>query len=158
MSKTDENLPYFAFGSNLDKGQMYERCPAHKPIGAACLKDHTLWFPRFSKTWRGGGASLKAAKGKVVWGYLFALSANDWAQLDSAEGFKPDGTGAHTKQRLSVVNERKQEVVAIAYVARIETETEPTERYMETIICGAKERGLPGEWIAFLETFRPPKA
>lgn len=151
MPELKPELPYFAFGSNLDELQMAKRCPDHRCIGRARLKDHDLWFPRMSRTWGGGGASVRASAGRSVWGYMFALSAADWAALDRAEGYKPDGSGAHRKQQVSVTDEEGNDQMVVTYVARVETETKPTGKYMETIIRGAKARKLPADWIALLE-------
>ena len=65
---------YFAFGSNLDPEQMRERCPAHRQIGVAVLRDHKLVFPIFSESWGGGVASLQLSHGNDVWGVLHELS------------------------------------------------------------------------------------
>src|SRR5436309_7522291 len=45
---------YFAYGSNLDPEQMSARCPSHRVIGLAELKEHRLVFPLFSPRWGGG--------------------------------------------------------------------------------------------------------
>lgn len=151
MSNDLDNLPYFAFGSNLDPDQIARRCREHQLVGKAYLNDHDLWFPRFSSTWQGGGASIKPVSGKRVWGCLYKLSAADWRELDRCEGYKPNGSGAHTKLQVTVVNEAEQKVAAILYAARVETETRPTTVYMQTIIRGARARGLPPDWLALLE-------
>ena len=39
---------YFAYGSNLDEGQMLERCPGAKTMGHATLPNHALTFGGFS--------------------------------------------------------------------------------------------------------------
>ena len=40
---------YFTYGSNMNPGQMIERCPETRTIGVARLVDYRLCFPRFSR-------------------------------------------------------------------------------------------------------------
>ena len=50
---------YFAYGSNLDPGQMAERCPAIAASALPGLPGHRLCFPRFSRTRRCASAGFE---------------------------------------------------------------------------------------------------
>ena len=53
---------YFAYGSNMSRRQMTERCPDHECLGIAVLKDHALCFPRTSPVRNCGVAGLAEAQ------------------------------------------------------------------------------------------------
>jgi len=77
---------YFAYGSNLDEGQMLERCPGAKSMGHATLPNHALTFGGFSHKWSGSVASVRRAPGECVEGVLYRLPTADLDRLDRAEG------------------------------------------------------------------------
>lgn len=77
---------YFAYGSNLDEGQMLERCPGAKTMGHATLPNHALTFGGFSHKWSGAVASVRRAPGEQVDGVLYRLPADELATLDRLEG------------------------------------------------------------------------
>jgi len=51
-------LYYFAYGTNLSKKQMLERCPDSQPVLTATLPNYKLVFVSWSRQWRGGVASI----------------------------------------------------------------------------------------------------
>ena len=68
---------YFAYGSNLDKRQMRERCPDSKPKFAAHLPNYRLIFVGWSRQWRGGVASIRPFRGERVLGAVYEVSDKD---------------------------------------------------------------------------------
>ena len=68
---------YFAYRSNLNPEQMRLRCPSHKVVGMAALREHRLAFPLTSHDWGGGVASLVPAHGTNAWGIVYELSDED---------------------------------------------------------------------------------
>ena len=77
---------YFAYGSNLDLGQMAERCPGSTVEGYATLPDHRLVF-RGPSVRRGSGvASVDPAPGHAVRGLLFEVGEACLQVLDRIEG------------------------------------------------------------------------
>ena len=61
---------YFAYGSNMWRKQMTERCPDHECLGIAVLKDHALCFPRSSPIRLCGVAGIAESPGAEVWGVV----------------------------------------------------------------------------------------
>jgi hypothetical protein len=149
---------YFAFGSNLDPDQMRARCPAHRVIGLAVLRDHRLIFPIFSTGWGGGVASLQLSHGKDVWGILYELGDEDLRALDGYEGFRGPGDAHNLYEREPVWVELTRpedgsvprRVKAAAYFAHTANPSPPTRRYMDTVIRGALAHRLPDDYIAAL--------
>ncbi len=81
-------LLYFAYGSNMDRDQMLERCPDAKIIGSAYLPNYELSFPRFSRNRGCAVASIESASDKNLWGVLFELTPRDVFNLNKNEGYK----------------------------------------------------------------------
>ena len=77
---------YFAFGSNLDLDQMAERCPGHRVVGYATLRDHRIIFRGPSSRRKAGVASVDPLLGAHVPGLLFEIDDAGLGVLDRLEG------------------------------------------------------------------------
>ena len=77
---------YFAYGSNLDRGQMQARCPGARVVGPARLRGHRLEFAGHSARWGGGVATVVPAEGRAVEGVLYELRPEHLDALDVQEG------------------------------------------------------------------------
>ncbi len=82
----EDNVLYFAYGSNLDEAQMRERCPSAERGPRAVLRGYALTFGGFSHRWGGAVASIVRAPGASVHGLLYRIDALDIAKLDRFEG------------------------------------------------------------------------
>ena len=71
---------YIAFGSNLSKRQMRQRCPTARPLGKFMLTEARLVFR--------GVADLEYAPGETVPCGLWSLYASDERALDGYEGVR----------------------------------------------------------------------
>ena len=149
---------YFAYGSNMDPDQMRERSPGHRVVGLAALREHQLFFPRFSNTWEGGTLSIQLHHGETVWGVLFDVSDADMASLDEHEGFivAGDQHNQYDREHMTVELVRPDDgsiprrVRADVYVARPSNASPPSRRYLDTILRGAKHHRLPDEYVTKL--------
>jgi hypothetical protein len=147
---------YFAFGSNLDPDQIAERCPHHRVVGLAALRDHRLGFPLFSNSWGGGVASVQLHHGDAVWGIVYDLTDDDLEALDGFEGFRASGNqhNVHDRTTVTVDLERPDDgsiprrVRCETYIARPSNPSPPSRRYLDTIVKGARHHRLPEEYIA----------
>jgi|SRR5882724_6383617 len=81
-----EQVLYFAYGSNLDDGQMRARCASARPVARAVLPNYALAFGGFSHRWGGAVASVLRAQGARVEGLLYELDGVDLRVLDRYEG------------------------------------------------------------------------
>ena len=158
---------YFAYGSNLDPDQMRVRCPDHKVVGLAALRDHKLSFPLMNPEWGGGVAGLAVSHGAVLWGVVYELSDADIAALDQHEGFVGEGSPNNVYDREAMWVELKRpddgsiprRIRAATYVPRQVNPARPSPRYIEAILRGARHHRLPDEYVARLaqiETAEPP--
>jgi len=127
---------YFAYGSNLNRKQMQERCPDSKPISIATLHNYKLVFVGWSRQWRGGIATIKAFKGEKVPGAIYEISERDLRRLDKYEGY-PDN---YNRIKVIVNKEDGDPVEAITYIkaGRLE-ETQPSKEYLAIIQQGYRD-------------------
>jgi len=119
---------YFAFGSNLDVDQMNNRVPGCFPVRVAYLDDAEICFRGMSRTWGGGVASFRRAKGEVLPGVLYANV--NFATLDRYEGCP-----THYKRcKLSVRLDDGRKVLATTYYKPASYPlTAPSDDYLYTI-------------------------
>ncbi len=149
---------YFSFGSNLDPDQMRARCPAHREIGVAVLRDHKLVFPLYSGDWGGGVASVQLSHGNDVWGVLFDLTEEDLHALDGYEGFRTPGDPHNLYEREQIWVELvrpadgsvPRRVRAWTYLAHTANAMPPSRRYLDAVIRGARAHRLPDDYVAAL--------
>ena len=144
---------YFAYGSNMSRTQMHERCPAHVCLGPAVLMDYALCFPRSSPVRLCGVAGIIERPGAEVWGVVYRMTADDLAALDKREGYdpsKPPHINRYNRQTIRVLM-KGEELCCETYIARPEPgEHVPSPAYLAAIIAGAVENGLPTEYVAML--------
>ncbi len=127
---------YFAYGTNLNREQMLERCPDSKPIFIATLPNYKLVFVGWSRQWRGGVASIQPFRGEKVLGAIYDVSDRDLRRLDSYEGYPQSSN----KQNVTVFNEDGEPVQAVTYIRTLQSEeTRPSEEYLAVIQQGYRD-------------------
>jgi gamma-glutamylcyclotransferase len=133
----DDQMYYFAYGSNLSHKLMLKRCPDAKLKFKAILPDHKLIFAGRSRRWQNGGvASIKPSKGEKVVGGIYAISQECLASLDIFEDY-PD---TYKHKNVTVFTESGDSVDVITYVkVRQSDETQPSREYLDIIQAGYKD-------------------
>ena len=153
---------YFAYGSNLWTGQMRARCPSAEVVACCSLPDWQLSFVQPHERWGGGVAGIVRAPGERVLGMLYRLSEADLRALD---GHEPTArTDGYWREEVEV------ELVGAAdappgarrsrcwvYIGAVHEGAPfaPSLRYLQTIVRGAREHGLPEDYIAWLQAEFP---
>ena len=132
------NNLYFAYGSNMNLGQMEYRCPAAVPVGAVHLDDFRLAF-------RGAGLSAVATivpeAGSHVDGVLWSITSDCEKSLDRYEGY-PNFYG---KQAVCVADAAGNKHTVMAYVMNApycERCGIPSRTYADGILEGATQNGI----------------
>ncbi len=130
---------YFAYGSNLSKKQMQERCPGFEPLVTATLPNYKLVFTGWSRQWRGGVATIKASKGDKVKGAVYEGTDKDLQCLDRYEGYP----GSYNRMNVIVFDEDGRAIQAITYIkaGQIE-EGAPSKEYALIIKQGYIDWGM----------------
>ena len=139
---------YFAYGSNMQSRQMLERCPDSERADVARLADHRLAFTRYSKRRASWVADIVQASGSEVWGVLYRISATDRDRLDVNEGHPT----AYRREHTGVVTADGRPLDAWTYrVVNKQPEGSPATAYWRLLVEGAREHGLPQEYVSYLE-------
>ena len=133
------NLPgkilYFAYGSNLNKKQMQERCPDSQPRFIATLPNYKMAFSGWSRTWHGGTATIKPFRGEKVRGAIYEVNEACLRQLDKYE------TG-YTRFNVTVFDEDNQPHQVLTYVKSGQLQDAlPSKEYAAVIKQGYRDWG-----------------
>jgi gamma-glutamylcyclotransferase len=134
---------YFAYGSNLSREQFRSRAGQILEEITGQLKNYEL---RFNKKMRGGSATanVQQSAGKTVHGVLYRIPESAYRNLDRYEG-APEH---YRRIELRVTASDGREINAQVYIAtKVEKGLRPTPHYLQTILDGAAEHGMPAEYV-----------
>jgi hypothetical protein len=137
----------FAYGSNMLTAKMRRVAPSAKPVGVGHIEGHVLRFNKVSQA-DGSGKGNIIATGNVddtVWGVIFEIGDEDRAELDRSEGGY-----APTEIRVTTAPERISSLTYVGRPDRINDSLRPYTWYKEFVVNGAREHGLPSDYIAQL--------
>lgn len=137
---------YFAYGSNLCVRQMARRCPGAADPRPATLADHD-WLIN-----ERGVATVEQFDGSQVHGVVWQLTDTDLATLDSAEGVPV----RYRRDRLTVHTDDGPYQAWVYIDHRVEPGP-PRPGYLERVVDGALQHGLPQRWIDFLRRWDPTR-
>ncbi len=133
MSDSPRRL-YFAYGSNLSREQMTQRCPAALPLAPYALGGHRLAFvgEGNSRWGRGGVATVIPQAGSSVPGALWLLTPECEAALDQFEGV---ASGRYVRDEQLMQHDGNPVLIYIATLER-GTENKPNRKYLDVIHLG----------------------
>ena len=146
-------LWYFAYGSNMHSGTLwgrrgvdYVRAVAGRLCGWQLVLDKPSLFGV-----GGAFANIVPRPSAQVLGVLFEVTEDDLAHIELTEGVL-----LRNYERVAVTVQplrprRAPEVPAVTLVSsRRDPSRLPTQRYMDLLIAGAQEHGLPARYVAAL--------
>jgi gamma-glutamylcyclotransferase (GGCT)/AIG2-like uncharacterized protein YtfP len=136
---------YFAYGANMERAAMAQRCRTAVALGPAQLRG-----------WRfviscGGYASIASAPGEIVHGVLWRLCARDLAALNVFESLD---SGLYRRMYVPVVRDGRC-MRALVYVGRSDGKLRPRPGYLERVVAAAYDWNLPSRYIADLQRWAP---
>ncbi len=154
---------YFAYGSNMEsrtlrgrRGIVFTRAIAVRAPGWRVVFDKPPLFPVGEAF-----ANIVADPEAVALGVAFEVSADDLAHIGVSEGV-PIGNYRRVELRVDpLVACPDAPLTAISLTSdRRDASLRPSTRYMELLITGALEHGLPAEYVATLRAVpaRAPSA
>jgi AIG2-like family len=126
---------------------------AHRALGAAELPDHRLAFLRRSVRWKAGAADIVPTEGESVWGVLWELPLGA-AELDVKESA---GVGYRRRSVRVLLDGSPVDAMAYEVIHKAPTELQPRREYVQLMVDGAREHGLPDAWLRRLHAIFPPK-
>ena len=142
---------YFGYGSNMPKTRIEQRLGPVERLGTAFLTGYTLRFHKRSK--KDGSGKCDAFRtdnpDDRLWGVLDRLSDEQFVKLDGFEG-----PGYERIIAQATTGKGAVPVDAVVYVAKpqaIEPELSPFDWYKAWVLMGARELGLPIDYIETIE-------
>jgi gamma-glutamylcyclotransferase (GGCT)/AIG2-like uncharacterized protein YtfP len=136
---TDElTIKYFAYGSNMNPEQMASRCPGSIFAGIGKLKDR-----RFMINLNGVASIIPDSTGDV-YGVVWSISVAHKLILDGFEGVEDK---IYYEKIMQVSTDINELIDVLVYVATETLPGLPREGYLEKILKGAKNFGLPPLYI-----------
>jgi gamma-glutamylcyclotransferase (GGCT)/AIG2-like uncharacterized protein YtfP len=139
---------YFAYGSNMSVRRLQDRVSSAQKQQLAELKGYQLRFHKCSLI--DGSAKCDAFytgnNNDLVWGVVFRLPSDALTILDSIEG------EGYDRVTLEVETEEGERLQVISYLANcIDATLLPFDWYKQHVLTGAREAGLPLDYIAQIE-------
>jgi hypothetical protein len=131
---------YFAYGSNLNPGQMSVRCPGAQAMTIARLDD---WQVRIGVR---GVATIVEAPNCQTWGVLWVVGPSDVRSLDEAEGVAQN---RYRPQQLTVQGPGGA-FTARTYIEDFIGDGDPRPGYLQLILDGARHFDLPAPYCSLL--------
>jgi gamma-glutamylcyclotransferase (GGCT)/AIG2-like uncharacterized protein YtfP len=132
---------YFAFGSNLNRKQIKRRCKNSRFISRHILKNYQLVFRS-----KYGAADIQRKKGSSVLGAIYDINKADEKKLDVYEEFPK----VYVKKYFKILGKK----VMFYYMSNKTKQTEPSRRYLGSIIQGYKDCGYKDSHILVLRARR----
>lgn len=144
---------YFSYGFNMNLTEMRKKCPKAKVVGVGCVAGYRLAFFEHSVVWDSAMETIFPDPAAETWGVLYELNQSEWEELDCFEDVRMDGTGAYFHYPVEVIDAGRQPKAANVYLkARWGTGGLPSAEYMNVVIAGAREQGLPEDYIQHLQS------
>ncbi|MCG7897133.1 MAG: gamma-glutamylcyclotransferase [Candidatus Thiodiazotropha weberae] len=141
----NDQMLYFAYGSNMSSRRLKERVPSARFRFTATLESHDL---RFHKRSRDGSAKCDALETRdpqhQVIGVVFEIAQAEKAELDRHEGL---GNGYEEKQ-VTLLTGSDDSITAFTYYAtHIDSLLKPYSWYKHHVLSGAREHRFPTTYI-----------
>ncbi len=131
----DTDIWYFAYGSNLNTGQMMTRIGEWPACKRAVAKGYRLAFNVQSRRWGGLAANLVKTNnaGDVVYGVIYRIPKEKLAVLTQYEGVEPtdieiEADGVREKGKAFVFTTSKEP-------------GRPPDTYLEVMLAGLRQHG-----------------
>jgi gamma-glutamylcyclotransferase (GGCT)/AIG2-like uncharacterized protein YtfP len=142
----------FAYGSNLSTARLAERVGRIEVVGAGSLHEHELRFHKQSKDGSTkADAFFTGSPAHRVLGAVYSLHLESKRKLDEFEGLNTQ----YFEAELSIEVAAGGSVAATVYRARpdrIDTAGRPYDWYREHVLVGAREHGLPAQYVETIES------
>lgn len=136
---------YFAYGSNMSGRRLKARLTSAEPLQRARLAGYRLCFHKYSAD--GSGKCDIVPADNSVHGVVYRIADAEKALLDA---YEDHGCG-YTDCQVEVVSDDGTMLTALTYQALItEPQLQPFDWYKAHVLIGAREHGLPADYIRSL--------
>jgi len=137
---------YFAYGSNLSIDQKERRTGRIREARRVCLLGHRIVFNKLGSDGT-GKANINPDRTHAVWGVAYLCSPRALTEMDDYEGV---AGGHYNRKTVQVRCESGEALEAVTYVAGeryVQSPISPTPKYLHQIVSGARNHGLPEDYI-----------
>lgn len=146
---------YFAWSTILDRDALAQWRTQHgyadfalPPGRVAAALDTGLVFDFPSRWWGGRVAGLTPRPGATAWGLLFEIPGPDWPIVGHKEGAVTGmSVEAPVRVRIGDEGEIVEATTFVTNPARARTDGPVSERFVEAMLRGARDAGLPAAWL-----------
>jgi len=145
-------LWYFAYGSNMSRAIFAQR-RGLRPTASlwGWLHDWRLTFDLPVGPGERGVANVVPEVGARTCGVLYRITPDEARDLDRTEGVLG---GFYRRAQVVVRAHTGVSIDAFAYHSQYSSEgRKPSPRYISLLLDGAREHGLPDDYIEYLRTF-----
>jgi cation transport regulator ChaC len=150
-------MKYFAYGSNMLQQWLCgpDRLSSAVFLSIGYVTGRQLRFHKHSR--KDGSAKCDISEtgnsADIVFGVLYDVpdNENDLKALDRAEG----APGGYTRTTIDVLRQDAAPLLATVYLANtshIDSQLSPYDWYHSLVVAGARQHGLPADYIAALST------
>ncbi|MGI8693297.1 MAG: gamma-glutamylcyclotransferase [Geodermatophilaceae bacterium] len=139
---------YAAYGSNMDPGQMLERCPHSPAAGTGWVRGWRLTFGGEQLGWEGALATIVPDPAGEVFVALYDITRLDERTLDAWEGADH---GLYRKLRV-LTHSMSGDVLAWAYVLDAFEGGLPSARYLGVLADAAELASAPADYVSALRS------
>jgi hypothetical protein len=138
----------FAYGSNMSVARLRVRAPSARLISTGRLPGHALTWHKVGMDGSGKCDALPTGiVDDTVWGAVFEIHEREREELNRVEDL-----GRGYEERRVVVQTPGGPIAAQMFSGiRTSPSVRPFEWYKRHVLTGARELGLPGEYIAAIE-------
>jgi len=150
--ETKHLIWYLGYGSNMNR-DIFENRRAMRPIQAqpALLENYQLRFNLAIGRGERGVANIEPQVGARTWGVLYLITTEQSEHLDRTEGVP---RGAYRRIPISPIFDSGEQIAAFTYQSdRISLGRKPSPRYLDLLIEGAVQHGLPSDYLQYLRGF-----
>ncbi len=150
---TDDEVYYFAYGSNMLNEQMSDRVSGSMPIGPAKLPGYKICFNIPGTIFKNTVCNIICDESSVVWGVLYCVKRKEFIKrMDFYEGVTH---GEYYRQEVNVILQNGENVSTFVYLSeKLAKESMPSSTYLDIMLRGANQNMLPKEYIQMLEGWK----
>lgn len=138
---------YFAYGLNMDRAGMRQRCPGAVALGPAVLERHRFFIGP------AGWGSVRAAPGEAVHGVLWRLTPRDLAVLHAYELLHK---GVYEVRHVPVRFGTRR-LPALIYRLKRRHDGRARPGYIEACVAAARSWHLPERYVMSLRRWAPSR-
>ena len=139
---------YFAYCTLLDETEMRRFVPAARRGTTGRISGQRVVFERHGPGVETGGCNLSPAEGQTVYGALYDLTDDEFAQLDAISGVD---RGLYERFAVRVMTDAGDAAAETYVIPNPGGSFQPTAAYVRPILAGARELGLPESYVTTLD-------